>query len=281
MRHSISKHIKRISKLLTIILGIIVFSYCGDNIVQSPLPFIDFTFGPVENDTLSTDKISFSWKANQDDVDFSYSLYFWDADKNVTNLIDWSEYEPVNTITLNNMDDGQYLFSVRGRIDEFVSDPLRRNFFIDAIKGPAFVFYPSNSLVKSGASDTVSINADQVNNIKHLEMLFYYDSKVSIDTLTVSDQLFSISGNPLNFTINDTTVVIREDAGNDLKMYPAKYISLENSAPFFGSGNLIDIIFTANEKGLVRLGYLYILATNSSGEIINLNPSKPGFIYIQ
>jgi len=112
-------------------------------------------------------------------------------------------------------------------------------------------------------------------------MLIYYDSKVSIDTLTVSDQLFSISGNPLNFTINDTIVVIREDAGNDLKMYPAKYISLENSAPFFGSGNLIDIIFTANEKGLVRLGYLYILATNSSGEKINLNPSKPGFIYIQ
>ncbi len=99
---------------------------------------------------------SFNWEGNKFAFSYSFRLESQSYEDPVGIYINWSDWSSDTLVTLENLDEGQYIFQVKSRFDEIEqSEPTTINFEVDAIPGPALRIYPLNQ--KANVGDEIDV----------------------------------------------------------------------------------------------------------------------------
>ncbi len=120
-------------------------------------PQTTITSGPAEGTVVDDHTVTFTWAGNQDSMDFVYRL----------NEGIWSGWSYDTTVTLAYLDEGDYLFEVKGQYASGIEDdtPDSRNYTIDDIHGPALMLTPRSQQVSNGNNFTVEVMLEEVENV--------------------------------------------------------------------------------------------------------------------
>ncbi len=123
-------------------------------------PETNILTGPADGTTIDDHSVTFTWSGNQNVVEYAYRLTGGD----------WSAWSRDSSVTLAYMDEGDYLFVVKGRFASLAEDetPATRDFTIDDIHGPALWFSTRRVPAQAGSEFTVDLVIEDVADIKAL-----------------------------------------------------------------------------------------------------------------
>ena len=242
------KPVLRFSLLLILLL---VFS-CKDALEYNPLdpdnnpdyvaPETFLTMDGLEGSVLDTSTVTVTWQGNDLVTEYSYSLND-----------NWSEWLADTSVTLNYLDEGDYTFSVKGRYASGDEDetPATVSFTVDAIQGPALIFYPRRHIISSGSTATFQIKAHEVENLMLATINIAYDNTL-IEILSVNQgDMFIGSGE---------SVFIDEKSTNSLSIYT---MLLGGDSPSIsGTGVLAEITVKSMGTSTLSLDGTQIFKTH-------------------
>ena len=179
---------------------------------------------------------SVSWTGNEYALSFSYKLDPISYADTIKTYSSWSNWDTLNTVTFNNLDDGSYNFYIKSRFTvETEETPQLVNFVVDAIAGPALRMYPLYQQVTVGETFSMYVYLEDVVDLGGMMLhLSYPSSNVSINTITSGTILTNA---PIFFeTINPTDGTMELIA------------TAEDFGGYTGTGTLAKINLTAGES---------------------------------
>ena len=247
--------------ILNIILFLLFFS-CQDAtaVRENPLdedggdymsPIINLT-DIVDGDTLFTETIQINLSGNELVSEYRYKIDSYD-------WIDWNEE---GSITLNYLDEGNHDLSVQSRyLTGDTSEIARVSFVVNAVKGPALLFYPRRHLAEQGEIKTFQIMAEEVVNLMLGEIHIDYNTE-DIDVISVSQG---------NFFQNNQNSLFIYDLNSDSGKIIINTSILDGNVPFVnGSGSLVDIEVNLKEstQSLLTLSSECVLIDSNNNQII-------------
>ena len=125
---------------------------------DEPIPEITSLYQNINGSTAS-----FNWEGNKFAFSYSFRLESQSYEDPVGIYINWSDWSSDTLVTLEDLDEGQYIFQVKSRFDEIEqSEPTTINFEVDAIPGPALRIYPLNQIVNTGYEFDVYLYFEEV-----------------------------------------------------------------------------------------------------------------------
>ena len=138
----------------------------------------------VDGDILYSESIEFTWEGNELVTDFRYKL----------DSFDWTDWNESNTATLSYMDEGDHQLSVQSRyLNGDTSDVASVSFIVDAVGGPALMFYPRRHIAQAGETVTFQIMAEEVTNLMMSEIHLEYDPSM-LEVMSISQGSFFQNG---------------------------------------------------------------------------------------
>ncbi len=149
----------------------IIISSCGD--VEKPIsevpPDTYVISGPEDGAVVPESSVTFIYQGNNDLIqEFSYVC---------TSIQDvWSAWSADRSITLGYLDQGDYVFQVKGRYEPGNEDqePARRAFTID-IPGPAMLLKPLKKVAVLGQEFKTEVIADEVKDLMVAHLILKFD----------------------------------------------------------------------------------------------------------
>jgi len=120
---------------------------------------------PTEGDFIEESSITFSWVGNDTDMLYRYKM------DSV-----WSDWGLPETITIDYIDEGVHGFAVQSSyITGDTSTIESISFTVDAVEGPALMFYPRRQAASQGSSVQFQILAEEVYNVAGAEFTILFD----------------------------------------------------------------------------------------------------------
>jgi hypothetical protein len=173
-------------------------------------PSVTLISAPTEGETINVYDISFSWTGNENVTDYRWK--FEDGE--------WVDWTNITYVDWNYLDEGNHSFSLQSRyITGDTSTVLIRNFIVDAVEGPALMFYPRAHIVSSDTVVIFQILAEEVTNLSGVQFKIDYDSN-ELQVLSITQgPMLQISGQTI-FDVdydntNGTILVITAALGGD------------------------------------------------------------------
>jgi len=176
-----------IKKFFILFLGLIVFWSCEEIMVdqENPLdpgnpdydsPIVNIISGPGEGEVIDEPQVTFAWEGNEL-VDF-YRYRF--------NANDWTDWSVETSKTFVYLDEGNHSFSVQSQYSTGDTSQVTSVLFVvDAVTGPALMFYPRRHQAAVGESVMFQILAEEVANLTAAEFSINYDpAHVEITSVT-------------------------------------------------------------------------------------------------
>jgi|GEM_PF-7012694 hypothetical protein len=165
------------------------------------------------SDIIYTDTAIYSWRERTTTTkSFSYRL----------DSSDWSDFSTQKTVTFIFLDEGQHIFSVKGRHENIMSIEIKfptDTFFVDAIRERAVYFYERTKIVSPSTVFLYQINVEQMDTFFAARLHIRFDnqkirvnsvqrgtffSEHSLDTIVFSG-IDSIDNNNGTATLNIAT----------------------------------------------------------------------------
>ena len=158
------------------VLIILWFLGCGDKFVpDNPIdpnnpnylpPIITVISGPVEGETISNSSATFVFEGNE-----SSMLYRTRIDE-----YDWSGWQNSTAKTFDYLDEGVHRFQLQGKYTTGdTTATIEINFDVDAVLGPALIFYPRRHTTTQGNTVTFQVIAEEVYDLTGMEMVINYN----------------------------------------------------------------------------------------------------------
>ena len=120
---------------------------------------------PAEDDVIEESSIIFSWMGNETDM-----LYRFRLDSV------WSDWDLSETITIDYIDEGVHGFAVQSSyITGDTSTIESISFTVDAVEGPALMFYPRRQVASQGSNIQFQILAEEVYDVAGAEFTILFD----------------------------------------------------------------------------------------------------------
>ena len=131
-------------------------------------PLTTIIIGPSEGERLDTADVTFIWRGNRDDSEFSFRL----------EASEWSVWNSDTTVSYTYLDELEYLFEVKSRYLSGVEEEIPKsiNFTVDAVQGPSFKFFNRHYSVEPGELFIVNIFAEDVEDLFAAQIQIDYDS---------------------------------------------------------------------------------------------------------
>lgn len=176
--------------------GLLIFSLLllGCNLVQEDAPPFDnpldpddpafippetyIVSGPSEGETVNDHTVTIYWSGNAGVTAYSYQL----------NGGGWSSWLSDSSVTLSELDDGDYVFEVKGRYHITAEDetPEKRDFTIDAVQGPALKFFPRKVTMSQGTSFSLDLMTEDVTDVTAIYAEVQYNANIlKLDSYSV------------------------------------------------------------------------------------------------
>ena len=176
-----------IKKFFILFLGLIVFWSCEEIMVdqENPLdpgnpdydsPIVNIISGPGEGEVIDEPQVTFAWEGNEL-VDF-YRYRF--------NANDWTDWSVETSKTFVYLDEGNHSFSVQSQYSTGDTSQVASVLFVvDAVTGPALMFYPRRHQATVGETVLFQILAEEVANLTAAEFSINYNpAHIEITSIT-------------------------------------------------------------------------------------------------
>lgn len=154
-----------------LILVSITISSCGE--LEAPLSEVSFdtyiVSGPEEGSEVAEPLVTFQWEGSNSLVnEFSYRYMPYQEN--------WSVWSSDVSITLDHLDQGDYVFEVKGRYEPGNEDdtPARRSFTVD-IPGPGMLMKPFRQKTVMGEEFNIYVIADDVEDLVLAHLVLKFD----------------------------------------------------------------------------------------------------------
>ena len=170
-------------KLLTYILLFFFILSCDDvaPVQDNPLdpgnedyvePTISFLSELNNGDIISTETLSLAWQGNELVTEYRYKL----------DSFPWTDWFEDASATLEYLDEGEHTMSIQSRyLSGDTSEIASLSFIVDAVEGPALIFYPRRHIATQGSTVTFQILAEEVTALMAAELHIEFDpSKLEI-----------------------------------------------------------------------------------------------------
>ena len=199
-------------------------------------PVVTFTSGP-QDETVGTSEVTFEWEGNE--LISAYRTKF--------NNDSWTGWGTQTSIVLQYLDEGGYTFSIQGRYTtEDTSAVITNNFSVDAVQGPALMFYPRVNFSSVGSNVTFQVLAEEVTSLTAAQFNVTFDpSKLEIVSVT-EGSLLQINGESIFSTEFDNQAgslsVITAALGGDLPSVD-------------GTGVLLELVLSVKATGTSNLEF--------------------------
>ena len=178
-----------------IALSAILFWTCGEEFQpDNPLdpetpdyesPTVIFVASISDGDTLETETVTFGWTGNELVTAYRYKL---DSDV-------WSAWSADTTATFDYLDEGDHNVSIQSSyLSGDTSSVASVSFVVDAVTGPALMFYPRRHLASVGETVTFQILAEEVEDLTAAEFTISFDT-TDLEIISITQgSMFSGSG---------------------------------------------------------------------------------------
>ena len=200
-------------------------------------PSISFTSGPSEGQTIADSDITFSWEGNELVTEYRSKL---DAGS-------WDDWSDATTFVWEYLDEGNHQIALQGRYDSGdTSDVVSISFFVDAVQGPALIFYPRAVTASVGSSVTFQVLAEEVTNLTAAQFNINFDT-AKLEILSVTQgAMLQISGESI-FDVD------YDNATGSVSVITA---ALGGSQPSVdGTGVLLELELKVNAAGTSTLEF--------------------------
>jgi len=184
-------------KIQYIIVLFLILS-CGDEFVpENPIdpenpsyipPIVSIVSGLADGEVLQLARFTIFFSGNELSMLFRTKL-----DSN-----DWSGWYSSTSLTIDFLDEGDHDFYVQGRYTTGdTSNVIWIPFEVNAVQGPALMFFPRRHIVIIGEKIIFRITAEEVYNLAGAEFHLDYDpALLSVENVTSGD-IFSTGGSPI------------------------------------------------------------------------------------
>ena len=269
-----------------LLISLFAVSCNTGGVVDNPPPFLEIIDGPKDSEVLSKDKVVFAWRGNGSGYTYKYRMLTLDSDNFPTVYQDWTSYSGTTTVTFSDLDEGKFRFEIQAKSGNVEPAPLKREFFIDAIKGPSLMFFKTRTTLSVGKIDSVGIWMEDVTGLAGFSIVIAFD-KSKLNLVSSSSGAYVIQKRFQQLTVpdlNDTAYVLKSvnQTGKieitsafltDLGSFPNKSIS--------GSGKILNLVFKGIAKGTTNLEITSIDLRDEKGVAISYNAPKSGIIDVQ
>jgi len=269
-----------------LLLSVLALRCSTGGVVDSPPPFLELIEGPQESEVVSQDKVVFVWRGNGSGYSFKFRLLSLDSDNFPTVYQDWTSYSTGTDVTFSNLDEGKFRFEIQGKSGNVEPPPLKREFTINAIKGPSLMFFKTKTDVSVGKLDSVGIWMEDVTGLAGFNIVIAFD-KNKLNLVSSSSGAYVVQKRFQQLTVpdlNDTSYVLKNvnRTGKieitsafltDLGSFPNKSIS--------GSGKILNLVFKGIAKGVTNLEITSIDLRDEKGVAISYNAPKSGIVEVK
>lgn len=280
------KYSSIIFALLGMLFSMTHFNACNTgNIVDNPPPFVQIIEGPLEGEVITQDFVNFVWNASGASFQFRYRLLALDDDNFPTTYQDWTNYGDEIEVAYDNLDEGKFRFEVQGKSGSIEPDPVSRDFFVNAVTGPALLFFKTLTILNVNQSDSIALWMEDVDSLTAFHVVVSFDkSKVAFVSASggsyVSQKRFSqlivpdMSSQSIIAEANSKgRVDITSGLLTDLGSVPSTSIS--------GSGKILNLVFKGIAAGSTNLTITNLELRSGDGSAITFNPPKNGKIVVK
>lgn len=210
-------------------------------------PEIIIDDAPDDGTVIHNHQVHFQWHGNKTEMQFSIN----------TNNQGWSPWSSIQDTTYEYLDESEdtpYTFQVKSRyLSEVQSDPSPViNYFIDAIQGPAFKFFPRRKMTNVNALFPIDVMVEEVNDLSGVKIVLKYDRAfLEVGEIRIFQDYRSIfksnNGNVIPFVDPDSTNVgqIKIEVG----------VVGGNPIGVDGTGKIGTVFFKAIRKGETELTF--------------------------
>ena len=253
-------------------LSLLLFLSCDEELLTNPLdeesadyvePETTITVTDLDGSTLATSTVTIGFEGNDQVIEYSYNL-------DSSGYSDWSS---ATSVTLDYLDEGQHTFSVKSRFASGDEDetPASISFTVDAVTGPALIFYPRRHIISSGSIATIQIKAYEVDSLMSATITLTYDpaSLKIVDEVILDENneiIESVSQGDM-FTNTGESVFIYEEASGSLTIHT---MFMGGDTPYVsGTGSLAVILVKALVSGshTLSLDGAQVLKTHTNRSI--------------
>lgn len=139
-------------------------------------PTIAFASELSDGDIISTETLSIAWEGNQLVTEYRYKL----------DSFSWTDWFEDASVTLDYLDEGEHTISIQSRyLSGDTSAIASLSFVVDAVGGPALMFYPRRQITTQGSTVTFQVMAEEVSALMAAEIHLEFDpSKIEIVSVT-------------------------------------------------------------------------------------------------
>jgi len=162
---------------------VLIFSACeelpdfSDNIFETPLEDQIPQITSLPDPLINGSSVIFNWEGNKFALEFSYKLT--SSSYETQFYSEWSDWNNEPSFSIDKLDEGDYTFHVKSRIDLIEQNEATTiSFGIDAIIVPALRIYPLNQIVREGETFEIYIYAENIQNgeIAGSQIELYFDT---------------------------------------------------------------------------------------------------------
>ena len=225
-------------------------------------PQITVTSGPSENEIVKSSVVSFSWEGNQGGMLYQYKF---------DDLISpWAEETGAS---FDFLDEGLHLFSVQSKYTTGdTSVVILVNFEVDAVEGPALLFYPRRHIASVGNDITFQIFAEEVQNLTGIEFSISFNPSLIQITSIGEGQFLSNSGESIFHSEYD-------NEGGSLSVIAAV---LGGEESVNGTGDLASIQIEVLSQGTATLAFDGSqIFKDPDNNVITIQDAIDGLVQIQ
>ena len=226
---------------------IILFLGCEDDFVaDNPLdpenpdytaPTVAISSGPIENEVIDTMAVTFTYGGNQESMLFRTQL----------DQEGWTDWLSDNSASYSHLNEGAHRFKVQAMYTTGEESGIVEVYFIvDAVHGPALLFFPHKHFTQIGEKVTFMVMAEEVTSLTATEFTVNFNPVALQVTDIMQGSFFSSSGDALFFDdINQQNGTITISAG---------FVGGENPA-VVGTGSIAIIEVLALQQGQTTLEF--------------------------
>lgn len=268
--------------LLTVLF---LFVSCKDaGLVDSPPPFLQFITAPSEGQVINDNTVSFKWRGATLNYTFRYRLLFLDRDNFPTTYLDWTNFSNTTEITFNNLDEGKFRFELIAQSTGVISNPISREFYIDAVLGPSLLFFKASTTIRLNAIDSISIWMEDVDSLTTFSAVVSFD-RTRLELVNVTQGQIAQQNRMAQIVLPDfsnNSVLSNFNSRGRIDIISAFLPEQGAGANNFvsGSGKVINLVFKGKARGQSNLTITTIQMRKPNGEIINYNPPKNAVVIV-
>jgi hypothetical protein len=190
-------------KKIFIIISFFLFSCTDEFVPDNPLdpdnpdyipPIVTIISGPEESSTVNVSEVTFRYEGNEEAM-----LY-----RTKFNSDMWSAWKNQSSATYDYLDEGSHWFGVQSMYTTGdTSDVAGVSFTVNAVSGPALIFYPRRHVAVLGEVVQFQIRAEEIVDLTAAEFTFEYNQN-ALEIISITQgTIFQESGESFFFTEDD------------------------------------------------------------------------------